>query len=458
MEIRDGLELPPSSIIVGGPPCQGFSSAGLRRHNDRRNTLVGVFSRLIARMRPAAFVFENVEGFLTGANGAFVFELLGPLIEAGYRIHLRKVNAANFGVPQHRKRVVGIGGLGWTPTFPEPTHAAFGAPGAEIWNEQGMISTPTVREALSALPPARCCVDKDMDDHSFVPLKGKDLERARLLRPGGRMRDLPEELWHDSYRKRAFRRVMDGVPTERRGGAPSGIRRLDPDQPAKAITGGAPRDFFHPIEDRPLTIRECAVLQTFPVDFRFFGSQAEKMQMIGNAVPPLLARAIGSNLFRDLRTATPCEREGALVSFMPTESARGQPRAGGCHRQGHCQIRRAPNPSGWRFIVVLSKSQEAIWQKARSLGAGDQGVALSDGACAFLVATIARDLGLKKRFPEIPKHFPEFFADRPIAELILEDVNCRAILSDWSRSVSMSILISRAWPLSTRHGLSTRKS
>lgn len=133
-DIHRDLDVPDADVVTGGPPCQGFSSAGMRRAEDERNTLVGEFSRLIAKRRPRAFVFENVEGFLTGAGGQFVFELLDPLIAAGYRIHVRKVNAANYGVPQHRKRVVAIGGLGWDPSFPRGTHAAFGAPGAHLAN------------------------------------------------------------------------------------------------------------------------------------------------------------------------------------------------------------------------------------------------------------------------------------------------------------------------------------
>src|SRR5208282_4786550 len=97
---------------------------------DKRNSLVACFAETVARMRPTAFLFENVEGFLTAEDGDRVVDLLEPLLGAGYRIHLRKVNAANYGVPQHRKRVIAIGGLGWEPTFPQATHAAFGAPGA----------------------------------------------------------------------------------------------------------------------------------------------------------------------------------------------------------------------------------------------------------------------------------------------------------------------------------------
>jgi DNA (cytosine-5)-methyltransferase 1 len=137
------------------------------------------------------------------------------------------------------------------------------------------------------------------------------------------MRDLPPALQHDSYQRRANRRVKDGTPTARRGGAPTGVRRLRADHPSKAITGGAQGEFLHPTEDRPLTPRECARLQTFPDTFRFAGPASDQMRLIGNAVPPLLARAIGEHLMRELRKAaggSPAE-PGGLLSFVPTESA-----------------------------------------------------------------------------------------------------------------------------------------
>ena len=316
--ITRDLDISCPTVIVGGPPCQGFSSAGMRRANDARNSLVGEFSRLIARVRPAAFVFENVEGFLTGARGDFVLELLEPLIEAGYRIHLRKINAAHFGVPQHRKRVIAIGGLGWEPSFPEATHAAFGAPGAHLANGVRSCATPTLADSLADLPPASCKGNESFSDHAIQPLSDEDSRRAMLLEQGQTMRDLPEDLWHESYRKRAFRRVVDGTPTERRGGAPAGVRRLRADEPSKAITGGVLREFIHPTEDRPLTLRECATLQTFPADFQFQGSVSEKAQLIGNAVPPLLAQRIAESLRKDLASLCPAHGPGALLSFVPT--------------------------------------------------------------------------------------------------------------------------------------------
>jgi DNA (cytosine-5)-methyltransferase 1 len=322
------LRLPEASLIAGGPPCQGFSSAGLRREDDHRNTLVGVFSSLVAEHLPPAFLFENVEGFLTGGSGKFVFDLLEPLIEAGYWVHLRKINAATFGIPQHRKRVIAIGGYGWDPGFPEPTHRAYGAPGASLGAIGSIKPTPTLASALEGLPVAvevESRAPLDDFDHTFAAMKPEDLARASFLKPGQCMRDLPEEMWHESYRRRAFRRVMDGIPTERRGGPPAGLRRLDPEQPSKAITGGAVGEFLHPFEDRPLTTRECARIQTFPDEFVFRGPRRDRIQLIGNAVPPLLAQHLAQHLARGLRRAKPCAKRGALLSFVPTLSNGASP-------------------------------------------------------------------------------------------------------------------------------------
>jgi DNA (cytosine-5)-methyltransferase 1 len=353
LDVTEGLDLPDATVIAGGPPCQGFSSAGMRREGDVRNTLVQVFSQLVAKHRPAAFVFENVEGFLTGGRGDFVVQLLEPLVRVGYRIHLRKVNAANYGVPQHRKRVIAVGGLGWNPTFPEVTHSAFGAPGAHLAG-QHLPKTPTIAETLAGLPSAVPISDVSPNDHQYMPLKEADLERAKALKQGQRMRDLPEQFWHDSYKRRAYRRVMDGTPSERRGGAPSGIRRLCADEPSKAITGGAMNEFLHPTENRPLTLRECARLQTFPDSFCFTGKTRDAIQVIGNSVPPKLAEVFARNLFNDLQDAETCESEGSLLSFVPTLSTGMSP----ILKEVTNRIRR------------IFSSQDASRQLVQKMGAG----------------------------------------------------------------------------------------
>ena len=306
------------TLIAGGPPCQGFSSAGRREPKDPRNTLVGTFARLVAELMPQFFLFENVEGFLTTGRGSAVVALLDPIIEAGYQIHLRKVNAANYGVPQLRKRVIAVGALGMTPSFPAPTHSAYGAPGAHLAGRY-LPRAPTIQETIGDLEkvPAR------FDGHIREPLEGLDLQRCIALEPGQTMKDLPIGLQHESYLRRANRRVKDGMPTERRGGAPAGLRRLRPDEPSKAITGTATNEFLHPSLNGFLTIRECARLQTFPDEFDFLGTKSGQALLIGNAVPPRLAEAFGLSALCDYQTPQINETlttEGKLVSFSPTLS------------------------------------------------------------------------------------------------------------------------------------------
>ena len=323
-EIAADTTFPRPTVIVGGPPCQGFSSAGMRLMGDKRNTLVSVFAQLVARTQPDAFVFENVEGILTTEKGRRIEELLEPVIASGYRVHLRKINAANFGVPQHRKRVLAIGGLGFDPTFPEPTHSAFGAPGATLAATH-LPLTDTVEAALGSLPAPSPEAPGRPEDHYCRSQVASRHQTLAALEPGQTMRDLPEQLWHRSYRRRAHRRVQDGTPSERRGGPPAGMRRLKGNEPSKAITGRATSEFVHPWEDRFLTLRECARLQTFPDWFVFHGTKAERSLLIGNAVPPLLAEVVARSLAEDLRNArhgrAPKKKRGALLSFVPALSS-----------------------------------------------------------------------------------------------------------------------------------------
>ena len=123
------------------------------------------------------FVFENVEGFLTAEGGSRVLELLSPLIETGYRVHLRKINAANYGVPQHRKRVLAIGAVGWDPPFPAPTHAAYGAPGASLAGAL-LPPTPTIGEAFGRSSGGQEAAPGEPEDHYYIPLTGTDLKRG----------------------------------------------------------------------------------------------------------------------------------------------------------------------------------------------------------------------------------------------------------------------------------------
>jgi DNA (cytosine-5)-methyltransferase 1 len=309
---RIGLNAGELDILLGGPPCQGFSSAGVKAGDDPRNSLLTHYVRLLEGIRPKWFVMENVEGLLTNDGGSHVRHTVAAFLEAGFSLNLEKVYAQGFGIPQRRKRVFIVGNrLGHDFLFPEPlTHFS-----GSIFRK-GEITFAT---AVGDLPPAVEAPDttlefrqppqnelqaylrgdaKTVTDHYSPVLSEVQLERVRNLRPGQTMKDLPEHLQHESFRRRAFRRVMDGTPVEKRGGAPSGLKRLFADEPSLTITSAATREFVHPMENRLLTLRECARLQTFPDWFEFAGSAASRIQQIGNAVPPLLARTVAECIMR----------------------------------------------------------------------------------------------------------------------------------------------------------------
>jgi DNA (cytosine-5)-methyltransferase 1 len=300
-------------VVAGGPPCQGFSSAGSRSERDTRNTLVGHYASLAVELDPSIIVFENVEGFLTAGGGAFVTDLLDPIIGADYSVRLEKLNVAHFGVPQLRKRVIAIAAKGRNPSVLEPSHSASGAPG--VWRRGiGLPHTRTVAEALFNS-------EADAKDRLAIAAQPSELDRRRIaaLRQGQTMRDLDPSLRHTSYERRANRRVADGMPTERRGGAPAGIRRLVAGEPSKAITSAAVREFVHPTEDRMITLREAATLQTFPRNFQFVGNRAEVATMIGNAIPPAFAAALGSAVLATLEQPR-SEAFGQVTDFIVTHA------------------------------------------------------------------------------------------------------------------------------------------
>ena len=310
---RIGLNPGELDMLLGGPPCQGFSSAGVKAGDDPRNSLLSHYIRLLEGIRPKWFVMENVEGLLTNDGGSHVRDAVAAFLEVGYSLNLEKVYAQGFGVPQRRKRVLIVGNrLGHDFLFPEPVTRFSG----NIFRK-GEITfaiavgdlPPAATEAGETLPfrePPRNELQtylrggaQSVTDHYSATLSEVQLERVRGLQPGQTMKDLPEHLQHDSFRRRAFRRVMDGTPVEKRGGAPSGLKRLFADEPSLTITSAATREFVHPTEDRLLTLRECARLQTFPDSFEFAGSAASRIQQVGNAIPPMLARAVGEHIARE---------------------------------------------------------------------------------------------------------------------------------------------------------------
>ena len=323
--------------IIGGPPCQGFSTAGPRNADDPRNRLIFNYLRIVDEVRPRWFIFENVEGLLTSGHGRDVSALVREFLAIGYSVRLEKVNLAGFGVPQTRKRVLIVGNrLGADFRFPAER---FSYDSGKAKKLSGKPFAPTLKEAIAGMGNAAkkrtetvaystvaavnpydstmrignsSGVVTEHVDTTFA----RDAHRYGLLAAGQTMKDLPETLWHDSFKRRAFRRVMDGTPTEKRGGAPSGIKRLTGDLQSLTITGAASREFIHPEANRPLTRRECARLQSFPDWYRFHGSAASVAQQIGNAVPPLAAAEFARHL-RELDGAFGSGRQSIAADASP---------------------------------------------------------------------------------------------------------------------------------------------
>lgn len=304
-------------IIIGGPPCQGFSTAGPRNAADPRNRLIFNYLAIVETLSPRWFIFENVEGLLTSGGGQDLERLVRAFVELGYSVRLQKVSLAVYGVPQTRKRVLIIGNkLGIEFDFPPETHSYDSGKTKKI---SSLPMAPTLDEALAGLGIAAFDKDTIVPYTSSNPcnkfdtrmrvgnllggvtqhFQNPDLsikQQIKMLKPGQTMKDLPEDLWHESFARRANRRVSDGVPTEKRGGSPSGIKKLHGNLQALTITSAASREFIHPWTDRPLTIRECARIQTFPDKYQWEGNSASVIQQIGNAVPPVAAHALAEHI------------------------------------------------------------------------------------------------------------------------------------------------------------------
>lgn len=321
-------------FLIGGPPCQGFSTAGLRFWDDHRNLLLKSYVTALRKIKPKWFLMENVEGLLTANDGQYLYEAAKAFIDLGYKIRIEKVYAHEYGIPQRRKRVFIIGNrLAIDFDLPEPTIIVKG----KIFRNSDI----TLKHTISGLPaPSKNSGDlcnyysnptsewdeqlrngsEYITDHFSPNLTNIQQERIRLLKQGQTMKDLPVDLQHSSFQKRSNRRVQDGTPTEKRGGAPSGIKRLIYDEPSLTITGASTREFIHPVQDRPLTIREAARIQTFPDSFVFEGNNSEKIQQIGNAIPPLLARIFAEHIKNDYGFSGDDNTGGELIYFSLTKA------------------------------------------------------------------------------------------------------------------------------------------
>lgn len=269
-----GLEIGELDLLVGGPPCQGFSVQRIGSDLDERNDLVLRFGQHVAHLLPRLFCMENVTGLLGKRGKPYLARFLAVVEGAGYRVAVRRVDAADAGLPQHRRRVLVLGARAEVPRFEGPVFAA-PLPRTTVWEAIGDLPEPPTD--LTPMPGDPL--------HRRTKLSALNQRRIALIPPGGGFEDLPEEL---------------RVTAHRAGAARIGHRqvygRLHPDRPAVTITARFDSftrgQFGHPRSPRNITLREGARLQGFPDDHAFIGTQEEIAALIGNAVPPVLAHAV----------------------------------------------------------------------------------------------------------------------------------------------------------------------
>ncbi|MBG6055294.1 DNA (cytosine-5)-methyltransferase 1 [Salinibacterium sp. CAN_S4] len=308
-------------VVLGGPSCQSFSTAGRRSgwvaDGDERNDLWEHMFKVVEHLRPKAFLMENVPGMVYWKEGAFGDKVLKRFTEIGYSVRKEILLAADWGVPQRRRRLFIVGVLGDEPfAFPEPTHmGGWRRDALEMWETKrkakGLLPHLTVDDAIGDLPPletgvassSRYSVPKEkatpfakqmrgssrtVRDHEVQPLATDTASLISHVPAGGTWRDVPPHLLPDRYR---------GM---RRTDSTNLLGRLDWNLPSYTITtqfnNVTTGCFTHPTENRSLSVREGARLQTFPDSYEFIGSIGSRCRQIGNAVPPLLASVLAHEI------------------------------------------------------------------------------------------------------------------------------------------------------------------
>ena len=281
-------------IIIGGPPCQGFSLSNVRTRNkeNTKNWLFEEFLRVTEMWHPDWSVLENVSGILKTADGYFWNQIKHSFSKLGYTLSEEVLCAYDYGVPQKRNRVFLVGNLhGIKYDFPKP--------------DSNIVKT-TVADAISDLPILKSGASYDKlpykgeatseyanrlrgnSDYSYNNLVSANseliLERYKHIPQGGNWENIPEELMRN-YTDRT--RCHTGI-----------YRRLSMDEPSSVIGNYRKNMLIHPLEDRGLSVREAARIQSFPDYYVFSGSIGQQQQQVGNAVPPMLANVVFEQLLR----------------------------------------------------------------------------------------------------------------------------------------------------------------
>lgn len=267
--------------IIGGPPCQGFSTVGRREVDDPRNKMYLEFYKAVKIANPNFFVIENVKGMLTLNKGAFVKDLIerfGPN-GLGYNISYQLLNAADYGIPQNRYRVFYVGIKGKEFKFPEPYNfqltAKDGISDLEGSDNEHYGSEP--QNAFQKEMRGKCKhpINQDYTDHTQ-----QTIDIISQVPDGGNIRDLPREVWQVRKYNKAF-------------------ERMGTFKPCNTIDTGH-RNYFHYAEPRIPTVRESARIQSFPDDFEIVGTRGSQYKQVGNAVPPMLAKIIAEEIRKNL--------------------------------------------------------------------------------------------------------------------------------------------------------------
>lgn len=287
-------------ILAACPPCQGFSTLTTKYHrsnyeSDPRNFLVGEVGRITRELQPSALMLENVPG-LAGRGRPLLDDLIEKLEDDGYIVTWSVLQVADYGVPQTRRRLVLLAGKGFSISMPDPSHSQHGRNGLPQWR--------TLRDVLTIrAQPVR--IDEAMakggfhvaDWHVVRKLGEANLERLRHVLPGNGRSALPKELRPECHR-------------DRDDGFTNTYGRMAWDQPSSTITAGclspSKGRFGHPEELRTISLREAALLQTFPSSYRFDGDKIDAAcSVIGNALPCLFAEAIARRVVRSIELACP---------------------------------------------------------------------------------------------------------------------------------------------------------
>ena len=295
-----GLTSKEVSLVVGGPPCQAFSTAGRRKaFDDPRGALVSQFIRVVRETRPKMFLMENVRGILSAAikhrpikyrgkgypplseeeqKGSVFKLIINDFKSLGYNVTYKLVNSADYGVPQKRERVIIVGSrIGSDFIFPKHTHSKKPAGVLKPW---------------VSLEHAFKCLDEPNPE--YISYSEERLSFLKLVPPGGNWRSLTKEL----------QPIAMGGAFNSGGGKVGFYRRLSFNEPSPTVTTSPYQkatDMCHPVKNRPLSVKEYARIQQFPDEWHFPGSTTDKYRLIGNAVPVGLGFAMGNALIEYLQ-------------------------------------------------------------------------------------------------------------------------------------------------------------